>query len=137
MFLAAEKRLPLHKSIASWSQHVVCVVVDILFLFAGVTVQKRSWNLSRLPSHWYYLFVVNIFSHTVCKHSMPIGVIWRLAFRVFPSSVKYNHLDSPANLLQFMERYTNADTFRDAGAAVRQSRDVNVCSGRTAGRTVP
>lgn len=103
-------------------------VLLLTFYFSLLVRLYRSrGNLSHLPSHWYYLFVVNIFSHAVCKHSMPVDVIWKPASRVFPSSVKYHHRDSPALLAQSMERYTSAGTFREA--AGRQTTDVNDHSG--------
>lgn len=92
-----------------------------------VRLYRSGGNLSRLHSHWYYLFVVNVFSHALCKRSMPVDVIWKPAFRVFPSSVKYNHLDSPAFLPQSVDRYTSTGTFKEA--AVRQTSNVDAHSG--------
>lgn len=72
----------------------------------------------------------------MCKHSVWVDVVWKPASRVFPSSVKYNHLDSPAFLPQSMERCTSGGTFR--AAAVRQTGRLMLAFnvGKIAGTTV-
>lgn len=101
MFLTGEKLFAFTHFVTS--QHVFCVAVDILF--ASVAGPEQSELIAFAQPLVLFVFV-DTFSRAVCKPSMPNDVTWRLASHVFPSSVKYNQLDSPVFL--FMERYTSA-----------------------------